>query len=309
MNIIDLAPDNAWEPGADGYIIKAGQGGLEYQWQPHVAKAIAAGAQWGLYWVCDARYSPEYHKSAIKHAFPTGEWGNLGFWLDIEKPRIDMSDAQYRALPYPYYKPIESIWRGVATIKGVYPGMYFGPGSWDLIMAATPLVLQQEFADECDCWIAHYTTAPQPSMRGKWTHWALWQWREGPDYNHVDSLWWERVTGAVPPTPPPPGGMMYEATVKTAKLNVRADHTADAADVGDLLQGAKVQGDTLYTAPNTDVWLRIPWAGSFAWIATKYGGSDLCSVVDLGTPPPVSIHKTIELIDDGVVWKGTLTRQ
>lgn len=315
MNIIDLYPDNAWESGGDGYIIKAGQGQREYDWRPHVSRAIAEGKPWGLYWVSDSRYSPESHKAAIKAAFPTGNFGKLGLWLDIEKPYIGMTDAAYRQTPYAYYKPIESLWRGVFQHYGIYPGMYFGPGTWDLIMAGSPLALQQEWADKCDCWIAHYTPAAQPDMRGKWTHWVMWQWRGEPDYNRVDWIWWEHVTGTVPPPPEPPtGGTMYEATVKTAKLNVRSDHTADSTDLGDLLQGAKVTGDLLYTTPSGDIWLRIRWSppdNGVAWIAVKYSGQDLCTVVDLGgtTPPPTATTKSIELVDDGVVWKGTLTRQ
>jgi hypothetical protein len=112
--------------------------------------------------------------------------------------------------------------------------------------------------------------------------------------------------------------MMYEATVKVYKLNVRADHTAGAEDIGDIAMGIKVVGDELYTAPNGEVWLRLPnWNFNgvvrVAWIATKFGGQDLCTVVNLGgtppPPPPPATTKVIELVDDGVVWKGTLTRQ
>jgi hypothetical protein len=311
MKVIDLYEGNPWESGGDGYIIKAGQGQLEYQWRLHAARADLEGKPWGLYWVSDSRYSPESHKAAIKSAFPGGYFGALGLWIDIEKPYIGMTDAAYRQTPYAYYKPVESLWRGVFQHTGIYPGMYFGPGTWDLIMSGAPQVLQQEFADKCDCWIAHYTLAQQPDMRGKWVSWAMWQYQGEPDYNQVNPDWWERVTGNPPPPPPPPtGGMMYEATVKVYKLNVRSDHVADATDVGDLLLGVKVQGDLLYTAPNGEVWLRIPWQGGVAWIATKFGGQDLCTVVNLGgTPPPTSTTKTIELVDDGVVWKGTLTRQ
>lgn len=201
MKIIDLVEGNEWESGGDGYIFKAGQGGHEYNWRPFVALAEAEGKPWGLYWVSDSRYAPEYHKAAIKTAFPTGYFGVLGLWLDIEKPWIGMTDFAYRQTPYPYYKPVESLWRGVFLHTGVYPGMYFGPGTWDLIMSGAPAALQQEFADKCDCWIAHYTRLPAPDMRGKWVSWALWQWREGPDYNRVNIDWWMRVTANLPPAP------------------------------------------------------------------------------------------------------------
>jgi hypothetical protein len=190
VNIIDLVGSNAWESGADAYIIKAGQGTLEYDWRTHAGRAMAEGKPFGLYWLCDSRYSPEGHKAAIKAAFPDGNFGALGLWLDIEKPRLDMTDDQYRATPYHGYKLVESVWRGVQAYTGIYPGMYFAPGSWDLIMSAAPATLQMEFAAGCECWIAHYTSAAQPSMRGMWPRWAMWQWRAEPDYNRVNPDWW-----------------------------------------------------------------------------------------------------------------------
>lgn len=198
INVIDLVEYNAWESGGDGYIIKAGQGGWEYHWRPFVANAEAAGKPWGLYWVVDSRFSPEYHKAAIKAAFPTGNFGKLGLWLDIEKPYLGMKDSEYHKTPYAGYKTVESVWRGVEAYTGVYPGWYFGPGTWDLIIKGygMPIALQQEVADKCDAWIAHYTMWPTPSMRGKWISWAMWQCRGEPDYNRVNPDWWAAKVGA-----------------------------------------------------------------------------------------------------------------
>lgn len=194
LNVIDLVDGNAWEPGADGYIIKAGQGQLEYRWRPFVGLAEAAARPWGLYWVPDPRYSPESQKAAIKAAFPAGNFGRLGLWLDVEKPWLSMTDAEYRAMPYPYYKPIESIWRGIYAYSGIWAGWYFSPGSWDLILGGMPADLQAEIAEKSNLWIAHHY-AQVPTLRGKWTHWQMWQWRGEPDYNHVDLAWWEAVNG------------------------------------------------------------------------------------------------------------------
>jgi len=193
LNIIDLADGNEWESGGDGYIIKAGQGMLEYNWHQYTNKADADGKPWGLYWVIDSRYSPENHKAAIKRIFPAGYFGRLGLWLDIEKPNINMADTDYLKTPYHGYKLVNSVWHGVQTIAGKYPGMYFGPGTWDLIMSGAPANIQQLYADNCECWIAHYTNAAQPSMRGKWTRWAMWQWRGEPDYNRVNVDWWDSL--------------------------------------------------------------------------------------------------------------------
>jgi hypothetical protein len=225
LNVIDLVDGNAFEHGADGYIIKAGQGQLEYKWRDLVALAKVEGKPWGLYWLVDARYSPESHKAAIKTAFPTGDFGALGLWLDIEKPILGMKDAEYAKLPYGYYKPVESVWRGVQAYTGIYPGMYFGPGSWDLIMWATPTSLQVEFAQKCSAWISHYTSNAQPDMRGMWGSWALWQWREGPDYNRVNDDWWAVVTQAVTPPPPvvEPPESLSDVKLKSFSLVVTVD--------------------------------------------------------------------------------------
>jgi hypothetical protein len=192
MNIIDLYEDNPFEPGADGYIIKAGQGGLEYDWRSHAARAVEAGKPYGLYWVVDARYSPEYHKAAIKSAFPAGYFGDLGFWLDLEAPRLGMTDAEYNQLPYRGYRTVESVWRGVGAYAA-FPGIYTSPHYWQLIMSAAPATLQAELAQRVPLWLAHWGVA-SPTIVGAWREWALWQWRGEPDYNRVNPAWWQSVS-------------------------------------------------------------------------------------------------------------------
>lgn len=204
--IIDLVDGNAFDVQAElaagtvGIIVKAGQGQLEYNWRQYTDQADRVGLPWGLYWVCDSRYSPESHKAAIKTAFPTGFFGQLGLWLDIEKPRIDMTDADYMKTPYHGYPLVISVWRGVQAYSGVYPNWYFGPGSWDLIIADMPKYLQDEISQKCNAWIAHYTANDHPDMRGSWSTWTLWQWREGPDLNRINPDWWASLN-IVPPVP------------------------------------------------------------------------------------------------------------
>lgn len=300
MRVIDLYEGNAWDPGGDGYIFKAGQGQREYQWRLHASRADLEGKPWGLYWVSDSRYSPESHKAAIKSAFPDGNFGKLGLWIDIEKPYIGMTDAAYRQTPYPYYKPVESLWRGVFAYTGVYPGMYFGPGTWDLIMGATPQALQQEFADNCDCWIAHYTLAHQPDMRGKWVSWAMWQYQGEPDYNQVNPEWWERVVGQAPPPPPPTGDAMITATVNVNGLNFRAAPVSGATSAPALVLGDKVEGD-LITADNWMHALKVNGVDRVGYVAAWY----LKDIVD-NTPVGDAVTGTISLDVNGAVYEGPI---
>lgn len=284
MNVIDLVDGNEYEPGADGYIIKAGQGGLEYNWRDLTARARADGKPTGLYWVIDARISPEAHKAEIKRAFPAGDFGELGFWLDIEKPTLRMTDAEYRALPYAYYKPVESVWRGVQAYCGIYPGFYFSPGTWDLIMPATPEILQQEFAAKSPLWIAHHY-AQAPMLRGKWLNWVMWQWRGEPDYNHVDPVWWSMVNQNS-------GGIevaeyKYSITpLSTDGSKVRSGPGTQYTQIASLKFGDTALGNDINSSPG-EQWLHVlaPMAG---WIASLHNGIPYATVTALEpTEPPI----------------------
>jgi hypothetical protein len=57
----------------------------------------------GGYWLCDSRFKSSAHIDEMK------KWGvfdietELGLWVDVEKPRISMTEAEYRATPYAGY--------------------------------------------------------------------------------------------------------------------------------------------------------------------------------------------------------------
>ncbi len=303
LNVIDLGADNDFESGADGYILKAGQGQLQYDWQHFIPLIEAEHKPCGLYWLVDARYSPESQKAAILTAFPTKWFGALGLWLDIEKPNINMTDAEYNKLPYKGYKTVESIWRAVG-----FPGMYFGPGSWDLIMQGAPVALQMEFAERCEAWIAHYTLNASPDMRGMWARWALWQWREGPDYNHVNQEWWDSLDfetgGSTMPT------YAYSITPDFgAGCSIRAGHDTTFAKIGTLGYKALAYGNERYNPVDQtqEDWLHIltPMDG---WIASIHAGKKIATIATIGTvptptPDPDDVTKThdIEVFSDGSV--------
>ena len=85
-------------------------------------------------------------------------------------------------MPYAYYKPIESVWRGMFDYCGVYPGIYTSPAMWKLIFSACPLALQKEFASKAKLWVAQYGVTI-PDKIGQWPAYHFWQYEAEPDYS------------------------------------------------------------------------------------------------------------------------------
>lgn len=198
----DVEKDN----GTDGVIIKGGQGGAIYPHRHIIAECQRVSLPWGIYWLPDARYNPDKAKAAIRTAFPDGDFGALGLWLDCEKPLISMKDYIYRMLPYAYYKPIESISRSVLAWSGKQPKMYTGLGPWALIFGRCPEPVQEYFA-QADLWAAQYNShITEPQLFGAWKKWKLWQYMEGPDYsifNGTEQEYSDWVGGYTQPVPDP----------------------------------------------------------------------------------------------------------
>ena len=309
LNVIDLGADNDFESGGDGYILKGGQGEVEYDWQHFIPLIEAEHKPRGIYWVPDSRYAPEGQKAGIKTAFPTGWFGALGLWLDIEKPNINMTDADYNKTPFKGYKLVESIWRSVFDYAGFYPGMYFSPGSWDLIMSGAPVALQVEFAEKCKLWIAHHG-AVKPELRGLWPDWALWQWRGEPDYNHVNQEWWDSLDfttgGSTMPT------YTYSITPDFGDgCSIRSGHDTASPKIGTLGYKSLAYGNELSEAVN-ELWLHVlsPVDG---WIASVHAGKKSATLATIGTvptPPPTGVTKThyIEVFSDGSVKVDGVTQ-
>lgn len=182
-NRVDLAHEQA--TGTDAVIIKGGQGQYqEYRYKKcdFIAQCDALGLPYGIYWQMDARYSPESHKAAIKNSFPDANFGKLGLYLACELPYYPLPDWLYGKMPYAYYKPIESVWRGMKTFSGKYPNIYCSISKWNLIFGKMPAALKQEFADNCMLWQAQYKVI-KPDHVGLWPSWTLWQYTENPDYS------------------------------------------------------------------------------------------------------------------------------
>ena len=191
IQILDISEDSAFDANAEkakgtaGVLIKGGQGELAYDFAPLVAQCIAAGLPYGFYWVVDARFHSTDHFSAIQKAFPTG-FGQLGLWLDWEKPLTTMTDAQYSALPYAGYKDCSGLIVLLKAWTNQLKGIYTSIGFWDLLSVPHGDVTNQGtaewFANQCDLWEAEYGVTT-PVKIGAWANYTLWQFQESPDYS------------------------------------------------------------------------------------------------------------------------------
>ena len=216
IQILDIYQGNKFDAeqekatGTDAVLIKGGQG--EYQdYAAHDCHYIddceRVGLPWGIFWQMDARYSPEKHKAALKLFHDKEGFGRLGLWLACEKPFYPLPDFLYSKMPYAYYKPIESVWRGMFDYSGAYPGIYTSPAMWKLIFSACPLSLQQEFACKAKLWVAQYGVTA-PDQIGQWKTYHFWQYEAEPDYSvfsgaESDFTDWYDLPAAAPISEPP----------------------------------------------------------------------------------------------------------
>jgi len=158
-------------------------------------------------------------------------------------------------------------------------------------------------------WIAQYFDdpdlheAPYPLAAG-WSSWYLWQYSaagivpafpyDGVDLNKAsDGLLIQLGQIVTPPT----GASMYKYRITPvgSLVNIRADHSASSADIGDLLGGHSAEGDTIYevgTGASYQKWLNIKTldgAAKEGWCAVIYNGSTLCTLTENAAPPPAGL--------------------
>jgi hypothetical protein len=192
IQILDIYQGNKFNAqreaatGTDAVLIKGGQGQyhdyIEHKCK-YVEDCIETGLPWGIFWQMDARYSPESHKAAIKEFHDLIGFGELGLWLACEKPFYPCPDWMYSRMPFAFYKPIESVWRGITAYTGKAPGIYTSPSMWKLIFGQCPKLLQAEFALKSELWVAQYEV-DKPDQIGQWAlgYW-FWQYTAEPDYS------------------------------------------------------------------------------------------------------------------------------
>ena len=188
LDIFQGNPFNAFQEkatGTDAVLIKAGQGSyqdyLEHKCN-YIEQCDHAGLPWGVYWQMDARYSPERHKFALKTFHDAIGFGQMGLWLACEKPFYPCPDWLYARMPYAFYKPVESVWRGLFEYTGFHPGIYSSPAMWKLIFGGCPPALQSEFAAKARLWVAQYQV-DKPEKIGLWSKYWFWQYQGEPDYS------------------------------------------------------------------------------------------------------------------------------
>ena len=191
IQILDIYQGNKFDAdfekntGTDAVLIKGGQG--EYQDYfiakcNHVDECVRVGLPWGIFWQMDARHSPEKHKAALKIFHDKRGFGQLGLWLACEKPFYPCPNLLYNRMPYAFYKPIESVWRGMIDYTGQTPGIYTSPAMWELIFGRCPIALEYEIASKSKLWAAQYGVK-EPDKIGFWSSYWFWQYTSEPDYS------------------------------------------------------------------------------------------------------------------------------
>jgi len=174
--------------GYSGVIFKAGQG--EWPDVPRVkptwwADAKKAGLQRGWYWLKDARHKSSLEFEALKK-WTNLDFGELGMWVDCEKPITTMKDRIYWTLPYSGYDDIYDLMVRIQDTKASFfnqnlPGIYTAPGFWKMLNV--PAASARWFA-QAPLWTAQYNRfISKPTMYGAWTEAKIWQVSEGPDVN------------------------------------------------------------------------------------------------------------------------------
>jgi len=219
IKLIDLYSGNKFEPqkliaeGYTGVIFKGGQGGWadvpRYRkdwWQ----EAKDAGLLVGWYWLCDSRYHSSVHIREMESWKIFNDVGNLGLWVDMEKPMISMTETAYWQTPYAGHKNVVDFVY-LLNEKGVKPGIYTGPGAYELIMRGAPKSAHDYLAEH-ELWTAQYPYVylpgvSKPKLYGSWKRWEFWQYQEGPDiniFNGTENEFYMKYGGYVSPPPPEP---------------------------------------------------------------------------------------------------------
>ena len=270
IKIIDLYSGNNFEPDkiiADGYIgviFKAGQGGWADCPRYHPEwwmQAKDAGLLVGWYWLCDSRYHSSKHIREMEEWKIFDDVGNLGLWIDMEKPVLSMTETAYWKTPYAGYRNVVDF-TYLINDRGVKPGIYTGPGAYELIMRGAPETAH-DYLGEHELWTAQYPYiyipyVSNPKMYGSWKIWALWQYREGPDvniFNGSDDQFYMKYGGYLSPEPPPPpitGETMptQKGTARTA-TNIKSMSGVPSGTIATLPVGGWVYGN--YNPARTDL--------------------------------------------------------
>lgn len=105
---------------------------------------------------------------------------------------------------------------------------------------------------------------------------------------------------------------MYEVTPVSGKtyVNVRADHSAASADIGDLRAGEKARGSELWVNGTTDKWLHVTEVNGLpkdGWIAVLSGGNAFTVLTEI-TSVKVEVYANGALLHGKEVPVGGTVR-
>jgi hypothetical protein len=263
----DFKPDKLIADGFTGVIFKGGQGGwadcprYHSEWWK---QAKDAGLLVGWYWLCDSRYHSTAHVREMNAWKIFDDVGQLGLWIDVEKPMIGMTEKEYWLTPYAGYKNVvDLVYLVNGDGKGVDVGIYTGPGAYELIMRGAPITAH-DYLGAHKLWTAQYPWVyvpgiSKPKLYGSWFTWEFWQYQEGPDiniYNGTNEEFFAKYGGQVNPIPPEPpivtppiGGTMYKGIAKQAPVNVKP--MDGSSPLAQLQLGWYVYGD--YSTTRSDI--------------------------------------------------------
>jgi len=287
--MLDVYAGNIWNPeeekarGVRGVICKAGQGGYYSLPKNFIVECERVGLAWGLYWLIDSRYDSSYHMRAIKAAFPGQNFGPLGWWWDMEKPRITMPDREYRKTRYAGNGLIESVIGKFTSWTGKPGGAYTSPGFAALLGWSSALFKLKSLYPllaGMHLWVAQYNDfIAQPSLFGPWKTWLWWQYQEGPDYNYFNGTeedFKNLIDGYVPNAPIPQ--TKYTGTViSSTGVNVRTGPGIGYTKFGVLPRYTAVRGEEVAIHSNAEAWLHIT-SPTEGWIAIRHNWQTLVSV-------------------------------
>jgi len=299
--VIDLYAGNEsqanWDKlvsdGYRGVIFKFGQG----EWpdvprrQPTWWKdARSAGLLTGCYWLKDARHNSAEEFDVLMK-WTNGDWGELGLWLDIEKPVLTMKDSAYYKLGYAGIKDVVNLAylvanTGISRFPGHLPGIYTSSGMWALLGQKGISKAHADYLAQAPLWTAQYLYAfvdgvSKPRMFGSWKSWTFWQICERPDIDifngpadDFDSFIKQGAHYVTPEEPEEidpyrlPRTLVILDSARRGLMVRNAPGTVGTKVVGAVYPPRAITV-TQVELVGKDVWCKFDWG----WVAKEYKGT------------------------------------
>lgn len=184
------------------------------------------------------------------------------------------------------------------------------------------------WASDYKLWVAQYPFNPDPQaapayLPTGWDQWWLWQYSDQAQlqgisgrvdvnvFNGTEQEFDFIYGGGTKPPEPPTEEPMYNATPVSGKsyVNIRANHTTSAADLGDLLAGQIAEGSELWTSGTAEKWLRITKINGQpkdGWVAILSSGVKFCNLTEIEPPATNPSAEVKFTAPDGKVYAGTV---